>query len=814
MQTILAICLFIMGVVMTSSIDQPSHQTTNQNNQAQEPSSVPPHQADIVISQVSVQRMAHEVQTKPLTSNSSETLAGHSVNAHPTPNALIDTVGIRTLQSISIYELMQTRANVVEGNVLRCLADLTIPNISEINSFANNLKDSCEMIRNKQPPHLINGQWVGGKQAEQIFCEKIVKTILGNYKSLAMSLTNPKELENLTFIAQSMIALANVQHRFGGRLGFHCLPHSQMVGVNSVLGYYKGTTFEFAALCCGANHDAVMTYAKPPDLNSSAAIYASHEFMEFRKQFELSEDVLVDTSIGLMGNNEHANAVYHPLKSTGQQDRIAGWNSAANSQDVGDSERASYEQMEAQIARLLAVAQEVCRGSVVAQCRENIHSLEGFRQQVIQGTIPDRSHFAAPGFGDKLSTVGNVGMIPAPVALSKMEPGRLRDKLIQVIDQAIKEAQPGVQDPATYQRAIDDMAHSKRFYELLEQTEPLLEEQIDMITFDRIDSAHRAGEVVDTGKIREAVREEVLKKPIKERLKAEFRVVDDIPRFLLPLHREADAKMFLAAMPPFADPLKNLGEGSSLPFLAALSKGFKENPEVRDYMLKQMQVIGVGIADLGALMLEGAETEWSIQESVALLVEENPYQAEGFFAVNQKLLVRYPLGLRDENVHLMLRDLNFRIRMGIAENEYNKMLEFTFLAQQFIKSQANFARGRIQMVQHYIYEPLIALRSILDDPDVTEQRANIRKIVDNFESLYTVRNSQGEVVLRETAVGGVAQAMKRCQSCGSLSQLILEQMNNRFGPDFEKNPSEYGYTKSGQVDAEFIKEQAETTKIL
>lgn len=622
----------------------------------------------------------------------------------------------------------------IEKYAAACFQSLDHVDVASVQKFAAALKTGCEQVREEG----------GSKSEEQAFCKESVHAVIQEtlqakeaiLKDLSISAEQKEtKLTNLTYMAQSLIGLTNVQERFGARLGFHCLPHSLGVGTGSAQ-YYKGTPYEFAAFCAGANHDAVMDYqAAPNTVNVEAKGHQAGKDAVTKFHAKLNEG---DRSIA--GFTEKNTPELKGLKNQSEQRRNAGW--AEN-----NSEKESYEQMEMQI-ELLSKKMENPEG-----VSKQLESLKEFRQVAIQGTIPTKSNFAPPNFGKKLFTIGNVGILPSPPKLAKpdgvLDPhlDRVKDKVAGVVDRAIEKVKP---DAPKFHEAVKDITEAR------------------------------------------AQKEE-----------ARFK----LPSFLQPM-----SGFFLAEMPPFDEPFKGF-DAPQEKMVAALAEEIVKEPEVFDYMFEQLKAIGTGVSDLGALMQEGAEKNWAVEETIALIVEENPYQAGMFFTVNQKLTAAGFLnGLSDKAIHEKLLDSQFREKCTISDAEYKGMQEFMRLTYYFAKDQKPFAEGRIELVQHYIYEPMKAMQSALkESPELKEKyQENLDKIVGNFEEAYCEK----PLSLRKSSLAGIDSFLLENNTPEKLCGSIVSNMAARFGANFIKDPSGYGYTGPDSVDQGFLDDQKKKTEIM
>lgn len=633
----------------------------------------------------------------------------------------------------------------VTSSIGPCLQSLDHVDVASVQKFATNLKTACEQLRGAG----------GTKEAEQKLCKEIVKEIIQETMSARDAILNDASLSsdekkvkltNLTYMSQSLVGLTNVQDRFGGRLGFHCLPHSLGVATGSAQ-YFKGTAYEFPAFCAGANHDAVMDYQGAPNtVNGQQA--GTDAVVKFHTTLDAKE---TDTSV--QGFTKGNIPVLKGLKNNSEQRRNAGWTEK-------NSEKESFEQMEKQISLLSTKMQDVSseHSSLMNGVSDQLQSMRGFRELAVQGTIPTKSNFAPPGFGDKFMTVGNVGILPSPTKLAgpdKVLDANLpdvADKLTTVMDNAIAKVKPGTD--RTVGRAVQDIQEARQ--------------------------------------------------GSKE------------ARFTLPPFLEKMSGFFLAAMPPFNEPFKKFDvEQDNM--ISALREEVAQDPQVLDYMCNQLTAIGTGVADLGALMQKGAEQHWAVEETVALIVEENPYQARMFFEVNQKLVVAgFEKGLGDEAVHDKLNDAEFRGKVGIKDDEFAGMKEFMRLTHFFAQDQKSFAEGRIELVQHYIYEPMKAMQGVFEEGKAPvelkeKHQETVNNIVRNFEEAYC----EGEpLTLRRTALEGIDTCLRENDTPGKLCGTILSSTQARFGSNFLEKPGEYGYTTANGVDRGFLEEQTQQTKIM
>lgn len=325
-----------------------------------------------------------------------------------------------------------------------CLTHSEI-DLESVAKFCRCLKESCEEMR--------ESKLLKGKKEEQFFCVHLVQKLIKSTQVLTSAILTDLKLRDddkadrlakLAYVAQSLIALTGIQHRFGGRLGYHCLPHSQSVA------QYP----DFMVACAGANHDAVMKYAKPPDFDDPQIIAMREEYFQTRS---LLADALspVSNTHGQM-YARHKSKI-KTLKNLTEQKRIAGWKE-------GCSERDSFTQMEVQLEQLMEIMEKCDEGKKshvsVEQFKKQIKSQESDRAALIRGTIPAKSDFAPPSLGDKLNTIGNVSVLPGPALLAELEQP-LRGRIVQLMDSVIKEIK-GIEAP-TFKQALEDIYESGRF---------------------------------------------------------------------------------------------------------------------------------------------------------------------------------------------------------------------------------------------------------------------------------------------------------------------------------------------------------------
>lgn len=644
-----------------------------------------------------------------------------------------------------------------------CLTHAVI-DLESVAKFCRCLKRSCEEMR--------DSKLLKGKKEEQAFCrllvQKIIKSTQGRTSAILadLKLKNDEKadsLANLAYMAQSLIALTIIQHRFGGRLGYHCLPHSQ-----SVVQYP-----DFMVMCAGANHDVVMKYAKHPDFNDPKII-------QMREAYHQSRSLIVDSGSPLSETHRQMYALkkgeIKTLKNVTEQKRIAGWKE-------GCSERDSVGQLEAQLEQLI-VTMEKCDEEkkyceAIEQFKKKIKSQEGDRAALIKGTIPAKCDFAPPHLGDKLNTIGNVSVLPGPAVLAEMEQP-LRGRIVHLMDNVIKEIK-GVEASNTFKQALEDIYETRRFYHWVVAEK----------------KAHPSD---DLEEIKAKVR-----KGMKSDKPSLYHPGTKIPRF------ETMNEAILAAMPPFNDPMKQLKEEPQDTLIKAISAGIqKDVREHRDmllieYLMKQMKMGLVGNHDLGALMKEGAENEWLHNEIIGLIVEENPYQSQLFFTVNHKLLGEG--GLSNEAVQVKLRDPDYRNKWGITEEEYQGVLEFTDISFYFMNENLSFSQGAILRMLLYVYLPMKALQkaseaSLIQANIKAFDKTEVDHMVHEFERSFC---QDGK--LRDSILQKIKLMIDECLTAGSLSRKILSAMEHQFGPHFLKEPQGYGFTIGNVISKEFLEEQ-------
>ena len=728
----------------------------------------------------------------------------------------------------------------IQNKVTACLANRKNVDTDGVTAFANDVRTACEAERAKAG---------GDKKADQAFCREVAKQIVENTltettKILDDKTLKPKEkqeqLTKLAFMSQGLIALTNVQERFGGRLGFHCMQHSLGVA-NGAADFFKGTDNEFAAFCAGANHDAVMDYQPAPAITDPNNTVGQDKRKTF--QTELTKMMAQSSSLNYVSPKdkgviteffEQKYGVLKDLKNNSEQRRNAGWKEDSTNDKI-DSERASFVQMGKQLEALFQIM-EVGHTSdskdasdVLDGVKTMIAEKEPFQEAQIKGTIPIKANFHPPGFGDKLFTIGNVNIVPGPVQLAALvnstdkKEAALGKRLEAVMDKVITSVmgnQPGV---ATFSQARTDMQETKDYYAKIDQEVKGRSNEIQGRIDKQVATLTSKGEKTDLEKIKKDVLAQQLNE-IKEDVAKEYKTNSKpLPRYLLPSFLEGMKGFFMSEMPPFTDPVKQLAgdptkgtkpvDQSKL--MAELTKALiedanKNGHEVVDYMLTQMSNIGTGVADLGALMLKGSEKEWACDETVALIVEENPYQASMFFEVNKKLIASGAKeGLATPGIHEKLLNIELKagenLKMtpaevkaqndaimaktyGISLEEYGGMKEFMHLTNYFAKEQRPFADGRIQLVQHYIYEPMKAMQNVLhaiDHPDLSKSElgnfnlnltlatlskdkgADFNKCVGNFERMFCEPKT-GE--LRKTALKGVERLYRDKQKSERIMQ--------------------------------------------
>ncbi len=743
-----------------------------------------------------------------------------------------------------------------------CLTRLDHVDIKSVDSFAANLFEACQAKR---------AGLDGEKKADQTFCREVVHGIIEHTKTETANilkdsnLTGPEKEQKMTklaFMSQSLIALTGVQERFGGRLGFHCMQHSLGVATGSA-AYFKGTDKEFAAFCAGANHDAVMDYQAAPavtDPNNKGGQEKRTNFqnaLDTEMQKRTTLDETKGTQVGEAKQSEAAGGkglleefldtkygVLKDLKNNSEQRRNAGW-------QQGNSEKESFEQMKVQLKELVGIMKESQKGDqinsdLMGGVEKSVGKDEAFQETLIRGTIPTKANFNPPGFGDKLFTIGNVNIFPGPAQLASLPPA-MQKRMADVMDNVIKEVMGNKSDVATFGQALADMNDTKDYY-----TKKVTVANTDGSTtqVDYYTTMNQKVDALAKARSEEMTMADPSAKPDMSKLAAgvrdELRQKGEIPRYTLPSFLEGMKGFFLSEMPPFTDPVKQLtkaGIGQD-EMMKALTKQLmadtKNGPELLDYMLQQVSNIGTGVADLGALMMEGCEKDWACEESVALIVEENPYQASMFFEVNKKLMDSgFNEGLATASVHDGLsgkkedafgKDLLGRC--GITPEEYGGMKEFMHLTNYFAKEQKPFADGRIQLVQHYIYEPMKALQDVLStigsDPNLgilaQKYNADVNQCVGNFEGMFTDGvDDKGLPKLRDSSLKGVEDFIaENKKSPSTLCGTIIKQMEKRWGAGFVKDPGKYGYTSNGDakagvnagVDKGYLAEQKDLLRIM
>lgn len=653
--------------------------------------------------------------------------------------------------------MQQEKIEEIRRHIDTCLQPIRV-DIQSLAAFCHHLKTSCEELRS-------NGSFKG-KKDEQDFCSRIVKMIaswtqLRACDIFAESVLHNQEkadlLTNLTYISQTLIALTGIQHRFGGRLGYHCLPHTRSIA------QYP----DFMILCAGANHDCVMRYAPSPDFHNPL-------YKETRLLYHLSRNqptVLNSSKMSahramLVQNKDRIKT----LKGYTEQKRIAGWGK-------GHSEHDSFCQMEIQLADLIRSI-ENCEAAndhrdVILCVKKQIQSTQSYREGLIKGTIPTICDFAPPGLGDKLNTIGNVSVFPGPDILSKMEQP-LRARLIDLMDSVIKEIKGP--EASTFQIALDDISDARTFY-------------------CRVTEAEKTHPEADL---------EELKNDARIKLQSEGRG-SEVPHF------ETMNETILAVMPPFNDPMKQLIDVSQDTVVKSICKAIREDVAkhndlilVKHLMCATAENI-VGSYDLGTMMMKGAENYWLHNEVLGLIFEENPYQSRRFFTVNRKL--QSEGGLASEEVHAQLKIPEYRAKWNITEDEYTATLEFMDLAYYFINENFSFCQGAILRTKFYIHLPMSGLKMALEDPLIlgrinNDEKKQFNSTVQEFEDFFCINGRLRDSILRE-----IKAFIDSCAMAGSLCKCIIEAMKHQFGPHFLKEPQEYGFTSENEINKEFLEEQ-------
>lgn len=620
--------------------------------------------------------------------------------------------------------------------------------------FCADLKRSCEELRESH--HFT------GKKDEQAFCLLLIKNImdacrLRSFEILSNSLLTPgqkaKQLANLTYHSQCLVALALIQHRFGGRLGYHCLPHTQ-----GIIQYPDSLI-----ACAGANHDAVMRYAKSPAFGDAAIIRMRREYHQERSLLIDSKSPVDETHRQMYA--EKRNEI-KTLKNLTEQKRIAGWKE-------GNCERDSADQMEAQIAQIIEMIEERDEGNLngeaIALFRKQMVEEQAYRSSLIKGTIPNKWDFAAPGLGDKLNTIGNVTVFPNPVELLDIAVP-LRNRLVRLMDRIIKEIKGS--QALTFQQAVDDIEDARRFYQ-------------------GVVAEKAANPSADPEEIKTNVRNEIR------------------PRF------ETLNEKILTANPPFNDPLKQIKEISQEMavhyFKTSIIQDAHEHNDLAiiEFLMTQIKKGVVANHDLGAVLKADSDSFALKDMIIGLIYEENPYQGQLFFAANQKLEKEGTLG--SEEIHIKLREGSNRKKWGITDEEYQNVQEFMDIAYQFINENHPFLQGAILRTRLYIYIPMKALQLAFDDPflqaKISESdRMTLNKIIREFEKTFCIKGKLRDSVLEKSEL-----FIEECCSAGSLCRCILSAMQNQFGRHFLKAPLEYGYTLGNELDKHFLQEQDNKT---
>lgn len=641
-----------------------------------------------------------------------------------------------------------------------CLAESQVP-VQGLANFCQTLKAACESYR-------ANGK---NKKDEQDFCEHVIsKIIYSTEKKTSEILTDNKNsseekgirLTHLTYLSMTLIALTKVQHRFGGRLGYHCLVHSQ-----GVVQYP-----DFLIICAAANHDVVMRYANSPDFEHPEIIKLEQAYHHARNKLAKGKKH-VDETPQLM--YLHKKRDIKTLKTVTEQKRLAGW-------VEGSSERDSFHQMEIQLTQLIHLMEARDHESKYQKefehLKREVDATRTYRAMLIRGTIPTKGDFALPGLGDKLNTIGNVNVFPSVWELANAAyPLRLR--FIQLIDHVIGQ----ILGPKamTFQQAVDDIHDARLFYQ-------------------RVIVATEANPSTSQEEIKKKIRQEM-----RQEKSPSLSTKDKYP------HYETVNERVLFSMPPFDDPMKQFKDIPQDSLIHQLSEGLIHDAhEHGDGLLVEhlMRHVSDGIVanfDLGTCMKEEAEWGWLHNEIIGLIVEENPYQAQSFFLINVKLSQEG--GLADEKVHIKLREDEYRNQWGISEDEYRQALEFMDIAYYFINENLFFTQGAIQRFQFYIYQPMKALQMAFEEPFLHgmlkfDEKSKLNKIVVEFEKVFCLNGK-----LRESIVQKIQAYIKECQTAGSLSKHILAAMGRQFGSHFLVAPLEYGYTEGKKIHKEFLAEQ-------
>lgn len=639
-----------------------------------------------------------------------------------------------------------------------CLSQLDHLNLTQIRGFCKCLKEACEHIRAASPE--------SGKANEKEFCKKIINELLKETKSEASRILkmdiSPEEkamkLDRLADVFLGLSDLTQVQSLFGGRLAFHCLPHSQGVALGAGELTY-GTKNEFAAFSAGAAHDLVMKYQKSPfeEKPKFDAIKNGEKTFGDKMVLALTKEAPVHVTTSDVGTIKM-------FKGISEQKRNPGI-------EKGCSERDSLDQllMEREAARK-ELFSEIGQNNPEIGIRLNQLAAEKdeFIKTSILKTVP-RLIFAPPNLGTKPGTVSNAGVLPDPldlVDLYKNNP-TLASKLITLQDQFCG------QNTANYSKAVNDITQFRNCYSAAD-----------------FNSANENG--------------------------LSFK----LPSYLLPARQ-----FFAAAMPGYDDPAVHLSTNGEAVQLALTQVLKNSSLDVLQYLHKQVMNCGVPASDLGALLEKDCATNWVRSETVALAMEENPYDADAFFKVHEKIKNQTPfkLGLEDPEVHEKMKTEEGRAELGIHFDEYRAVVKFMSIISFFIKDQKSFAEGRMRVVQVQMYRPMKALQQAIQEKknDFTQEEKDfftqekiddLDVMIENFEEKFCEGGQ-----LRDAVQQPLNEFYEECKNPATCCSNVFKEAARRWGPDFLAHPTQYGFTTSSQendqiqiVQPSYLSEQGDS----
>lgn len=637
-----------------------------------------------------------------------------------------------------------------------CLKNQEI-SVKEIKDFCRLLQKSCNQLRDEQI--------FKEKKDEQIFCRNLIKKIIelteAETKQIFLNDSSQEKkgalLTRLIYASQIFISLTINQHRFGGRLSYHCLDHTR-----SVTQYP-----DFLVCCAGANHDIVMQYDKPPDFKSSTIIKMQQDYHQLRRS--LTPQDPSKNNVHHLVYSKAKNKIYDLKKKT-EQKRLAGWKE-------GHSEWESFRQMEFQLDQLIKWIeiwdQKNENQEAIKHIKNNIMIGEKDRKLLIKGTIPLKTQFAPPDLGIKMQTIVNVTIIPNPSELFNIDKA-LQNRLVDLLDHFLHHLKGP--HALTFQQALDDIEDARTFYH------KVMEEKKEQPSMDLAQ--------------------------IKDKVRSKMRIekYPSLPSNTRIPHFETLDEAIIESMPPFNDPMKQLIDVPRENFIQTLKDKIvldavkHQDHRLLDYFTQRIEHNIIANLDLGSLMEEKADENYP-HVLLLLIVEENPYQAWPFFSVNQKLQIDGGAGC-EEN-HLKLRDPAYRKKWGITDEEYFRFLEFLDITYNFVLE--NISEAIIVHSRLYIYLPMKAVQLALNDPKIKASTLIIKQIdfiIQEFEKAFCIQGKLRDIVLEE-----LNTFIAECSSAGKLCSHLLHAMEVQFGSRFLQAPHEYGFTKGDALDPEFLKEQ-------